>query len=461
MSTSISRPTAPSATSTRRESVLKKLTLLPLLAATYFMVAGGPYGLEDLVQHTGYLTSVVVLLLTPILWSVPTALMVSELSAAIPEEGGYYAWVRRALGPFWGFQEVWLSMAASVFDMAIYPTLFVRYFSGLCGRPDLATGLPAWLLGAAVIVTCVVANLRGARMVGRSAVVMVVVLLGPVVVLIVAAFWPQPLADGANAQPVEVDYVAGILVAMWNYMGWDNASTIAGEFKRPQRTYPLAMAGALLLVVLTYVLPVMAASRTGIDPANWKAGSWVDVGTALAGPWLGVAIALGGMIGALGTFNSLVMSYSRIPMVLAEDGYLPAVLARRHSKTKAPWVAILACAAAWGLALQLSLPRLFALDVILYGLSLLLEFAALLALRIREPALARPFRVPGGTLVAAILGFGPALLIGLAIYDQGCKWVPEADDPIAPATALLLGAVLATLGPAVYLVGLTLRRKPG
>ena len=91
------------------------------------MVSGGPYGLEDLVQAAGYRLAIVALLLTPLLWSLPTALMVGELSSAIPEEGGYYVWVRRALGPFWGVQEAWLSLAASVFDMAIYPTLFVLY----------------------------------------------------------------------------------------------------------------------------------------------------------------------------------------------------------------------------------------------------------------------------------------------------------------------------------------------
>src|SRR5260221_2536380 len=95
------------------------------------MVAGGPYGLEEIVQKTGYRSAIAILLLVPLVWSVPSALMVAELSSSLPEEGGYYAWVRRALGPFWGFQEAWLSLVASVFDMAIYPTLFVLYVSRL------------------------------------------------------------------------------------------------------------------------------------------------------------------------------------------------------------------------------------------------------------------------------------------------------------------------------------------
>jgi len=108
---------------------IAKLTLWPLVAATFFMVSGGTYGTEQIVQGAGYGRAILILLLTPVLWSLPTAFMIGELSSALPAEGGYYAWVRRGLGNFWGFQEAWLSLAASIFDMAIYPTLFVAYLT--------------------------------------------------------------------------------------------------------------------------------------------------------------------------------------------------------------------------------------------------------------------------------------------------------------------------------------------
>jgi amino acid transporter len=93
------------------------------------MVSGGTYGTEDIVHGAGYGKAILILLLTPLLWSLPTAFMIGELSSALPFEGGYYAWVRRAMGNFWGFQEAWLSLVASIFDMAIYPTLFVAYLT--------------------------------------------------------------------------------------------------------------------------------------------------------------------------------------------------------------------------------------------------------------------------------------------------------------------------------------------
>ena len=116
----------------------RQITLVPLIAATYFLVAGGPYGLEDIVSKAGYAGAMLILLITPLLWSLPAALMVSELASALPDEGGYYVWVTRAMGRFWGFQEAWLSLVGSVFDMALYPTLFVAYLGHFA--PALTAG---------------------------------------------------------------------------------------------------------------------------------------------------------------------------------------------------------------------------------------------------------------------------------------------------------------------------------
>src|ERR1700687_1221196 len=151
------------------------LTLAPLVASTYFMVSGGPYGLEELIARAGYQQALWVLVITPLISSLPTAFMVGELSGALPHAGGYYAWVRRALGPFWGFQEAWLSLVASIFDMAIYPILFVTYLGylgeylvpGFSG--DDLKGAPGLWIGAGMVAACALANLRPPRSVGRSA----------------------------------------------------------------------------------------------------------------------------------------------------------------------------------------------------------------------------------------------------------------------------------------------------
>jgi amino acid transporter len=235
---------------------------------------------------------------------------------------------------------------------------------------------------------------------------------------------------------------------MWNYMGWDNASTFADEVDRPQRTYPLAMFGTVILVAVTYVLPIAAVALTGLDANRWSTGGWADIARAVLGngavsQGLALALTIGGMVGAAGTLNALTMSFSRLPVVLAEDGFLPKVFAKRHLKTGAPWVAILACATAWALCLGFSFVKLIVLDVLLTGLSILLEFAALVALRIREPDLPRPYRIPGGLFIAIAVGVFPfALLVLTVIRNQA--------EPLGPINALHLGLIIIAAGVLLY-----------
>ncbi|MGZ4820414.1 MAG: APC family permease [Terriglobales bacterium] len=428
--------------------VRRSLGLLPLLAATFFMVSGGPYGLEDLVQKAGYTRALIVLAILPFLWSLPTAFMVGELSGTLPEEGGYYVWVRRALGPFWGFQEAWLSLLASIFDMAIYPTIFVLYLAQFA--PTLGSGRNGVLVGAAVVAIAAIWNIAGIRAVGKSSVYLMLALLSPFAILTVYAMWRTPGAAVIH-HGGSVDLAGAISVAMWNYMGWDNASTIAGEVEDPQRTYPRAMIGAAVLVAVVYLIPVGAAMIAGIDAGAWTTGSWVQAASALGGRWLGLVVVAGGMICGFGMTNALVLSYTRVPFAMAEDGYLPSAFLRVHPKSGAPWISIVACAIAWTVCLPLGFERLVLIDIILYGVSLMLEFIALVVLRLREPDLPRRFRAPGGLIGAVALGIGPAALLVL-MYVRG------ESERTGPVTALGLGAILALLGVVVYFFAARRRR---
>src|ERR1700737_610118 len=299
---------------------VRKISVVPMIAATYFMVAGGPYGLEEVVHKTGYVATLLILLVTPLLWSLPTALMVSELATAIPEEGGFYIWVRRGMGRFWGFQETWLTLAGSVFEMALYPNLCVAYASRF--TPGLQSGHRGLFLGFAMVVLCTAWNILGVQSVGEGSVWLNIALLAPFVALIVLALGMGRGGMAVSVPLRQVDLLGGVLIAMWNYMGWDNLSTIAGEVEAPQRTYSRAMFGAVLLVVVSYVLPVAAVARTGIDPNSWTAGGWTDVARLIGGETLAIAIALAGVIGAIGSFSALMLSFTRLPLGMGGGGYL-------------------------------------------------------------------------------------------------------------------------------------------
>jgi amino acid transporter len=223
----------------------RKMRLLPLIAATYFMVSGGPYGIEDILGGAGYGRAIAILLILPILWCLPTALMIGELASAIPAEGGFYIWVRRALGPFWGYQESWLSLSASIFDMALYPAIFVLYLSKF--SPGLTAGWKgyAWSLG--VVVLCGLWNLRGAPAVGADSVWLFVLLLAPFAIFVALGLWKgsmlHPAVQWGNLVSAPAagfgagsGFSTAVLVAMWNYMGWDLHSAAGGHGgRRPLR----------------------------------------------------------------------------------------------------------------------------------------------------------------------------------------------------------------------------------
>jgi amino acid transporter len=429
-----------------------KLTLWPLIAATFFMVCGGAYGTEDIVHGAGYSRALLILVLTPLLWSLPTALMIGELASALPDEGGYYAWVRRGLGNFWGFQEAWLSLLASIFDMAIYPTLFIAYLTRMV--PWVRVGHRGIVIGLVMVIACTALNLAGIHAVGITSFWLFLVLSAPfALIVLIAPFKAGALAHAATA-PVTTSagLLGGTLVAMWNYMGWDNASTIARGVERPERTYPRAMFASVVLVALTYLLPVLAVSLTGLPSSAFETGSWADVAGLVGGDWLRVALVLGGMVSGFGIFNALVMSYSRLPLAMAQDGMLPRVFAKVNPKTKAPWVAILACAAGWALCLGLGFERLVTLDIMLYGASLALEFVTLVALRIREPKLHRPFRVPGGLAGALLVGLLPTLLLALSVARS-------AHEEVLGMNGLTFGLLAILAGFVTYYATAPLRQR--
>ena len=247
-----------------------KLGLFPLVAATFFMVSGGPYGIEGLVQQSGYAFAIATLLAIPLIWALPTGLMVGELASAIPAEGGFYVWVRRALGDFWGFQEAWLSLAASVFDMAAYPAIFVLSLGQLW--PTALHNPWRVLIPAAVILSCVAWNMLGAKAVGGSSVVFGLLLLAPFALMAVLAPHRGIPSSGAHG-----GLYSGLIIAMWNFMGWDNASTVAQEVENPQRTYPRTMLWAIAAVTLVYVIPISAIGYSGVPASSWSDGAWVGL----------------------------------------------------------------------------------------------------------------------------------------------------------------------------------------
>jgi len=315
--------------------LVRSITTLSLVFILYFSTSGGAYTTETLVASVGPGAALLILLLVPVVYSLPEILIIGELASMLPLEGGYYRWVQRAFGPFWAFQNGWLTWMYSLVDMAIYPKLFVTYLAWFA--PELPRwGI--WTVGLVVIWGATAVNLAGAGRVGRSSVwagtfIITGFLATSVAALVHASHVPwhpfsAPGSGGKGAMAV------GLSIALWNYIGWDNASTVQGEVRDATRSYPRALAIALPLVVAGYIIPLLA-TLSATDWSTWVEGGWPRIALAAGGalgPLLAAWLALGGMVSALALFNALLLAYSRIPFVMAMDGLLPAALARTDAR---------------------------------------------------------------------------------------------------------------------------------
>ena len=227
----------------------RELGFLPLIAVVFFNVSGGPYGIEDTVGVFGPGLVLLLLLLTPLVWSLPVCLAMAELASALPEEGGYVAWVRRAFGPFWGFQAGWWSWVNSFVDVAVYPALFADYL--MFWWPGMST-LERWAAALAFVWILTALNLAGVRVTGWSAAVLGVIVLAPMAVftVVAAAHARQlPWVPFANErQGALAGLGLGLATMMWNYSGWDTPTTCLGETKAPATAFRRAVWSALPLI---------------------------------------------------------------------------------------------------------------------------------------------------------------------------------------------------------------------
>jgi amino acid transporter len=388
------------------------LTTLSLVFVIFFNVSGGAFTLEGLVADTGPGLALAFLLVIPLVWSLPEILIIGELASMLPEEGGYYRWVLRAFGPFWAFQNGWYTWLYSLVDMAIYPAMFNQYLSWFV--PDLSPAA-RWGVALVMIWGATVINLRGAFPVGRVSVIIGTFVLGAFALVAIFALpqvthvpWQPMLKPGKG---LGAGLAVGLSTALWNFFGWDNASTVGGEVVDAGRTYPKALALALPLIVLGYLVPLVPALGA-TDWTSWTEGGWPSIAraaTGAAGVVLAPLIAIAGLASALALFNALLLVYTRIPMVMAQDGLLPKFLGRADARGT-PVVAIVLSATIYSAFALLSFGHLVVADAIFYAAAVMLEFAALVHFRAREPNLRGSFRIPLGTRGVALLAFVPFLV---------------------------------------------------
>jgi len=430
----------------------RRVTMLALTWLIFFTTCGGAYGLEPLIGAAGPTWAIALILVTPLVWSLPTALMAAELTTLMPVEGGYYVWIRETFGPFWAVQQACWTMTCAVVWMAIYPVLFVSYLTFLI--PALSTSaVSRWLIAVLVIVLGMALNFQGAREVGRSAEVSAYLVLGIFVLLLVIWLMHAP-APSSIVEVLRSDLssshkgalLLGLSIIIFDCSGWENASTYAGEVDQPQRNYPRALGVALLVLVVCYLLPVIAGITVTTSPAIWSSDAgWPVISQLIGGRWLGGLVAVGGLVSMWGLFNGQLLYISRLPYVLACDGWLPGFLGRLSPEAGVPGMAILCFGVVIAIFAALSFGSLAIIQCLLYAAGLTLEFLALLLLRVRRPDAHRSFRIPAGWLGLGYVCVAPFAFAALLLYAILRDWRSY------PGQLFVVAAVVA-FGVALYLV---------
>jgi amino acid transporter len=373
---------------------LRKIRIVQLTAVIFFTVSGGPYGLEPLITYAGSHGALLLLLITPLLWDVPAIFTVLELNSMMPVTGGYYKWVKHALGNRWGFFEGWWTWLYTFVDLAIYPGLFVLYASYFF--PVLADyRIPICLC---VIWASAGLNILGIVPVGKTSLFLGVIVIAPFIVLFTLFFIhhagsihiPSPSLKGLPFPSLGM----ALYTVMWNCLGWDNVTTYAEEVEKPVRSYLVSVFSAFVLVIVLYFLVIFVTQQSGISNSVLADKGFPAVAELLSGKWLGGLIAFGGMASSLGIYAAVLLSVSRVPKVMADDDLLPKGLNRLHSRFQTPYVSILVCSIIVSLMILWPFADLLIIDVTVYGAGLSLEYIALIKLRMTAPDVHRPFKIP-------------------------------------------------------------------
>jgi amino acid transporter len=429
---------------------------LGLLGLIFLTVSGGPYGLESLIGAVGARAGVLLILLVPLLWCLPIALMAAELSSALPKLGGYFEWVRESMGEFWGFQEGWWSWLFTWVDMPLYPALCGELLRAtwpiLTGHALSNAHVLLFVLG--FIVAGALANCTGTKAVANYAVLAMAAVMAPFLVFVVVA-WRLPAAPSAASSALGggldlSGWALGLGTLIWNYSGWDNVSTFAPAVERPSRTYPRALLAGVGLITLCYLVPVLAGLHMDAAASHWQNGYFITLGARALGSRFGLLMSFTAVLSAWSQFTAQLPYVLPLPVSLARAGYLPPALGRMN-RAGVAMPALALCTAIYCVFALATFASLVGADVLLYSAGLTLELAALVKLRRRRAPSAGGFRVPGG-------GWGLALVCALPLSLAAATLVFAIFQE--PRFTLLTLAMLAT-GPLAYAIASRARLKRG
>jgi len=417
-----------------RQHEMKTSTVVFMI---FCLCSAGCYGIEEMIPQAGPGLTLVMLIVLPFLWSTPMGLVAAELGSALPQEGGYYKWVQRACGEFWGFQAGWWRTISIYFDNTLYIVLAGSYLGSVLNL----TGLEEFLFKASVVIFFTYINIRGIRDVGAVSTIISILVLAAFALVAAVGFaqWQTnpfvPFIPPDQTLLQSVGY--GLVIGMWIYSGYESMSTVAGELKDPQ-VIPRATLISVPLIMAVYILPTMAGIASLGRWSEWAPSGGVtygDVVTQVA-PSLGLFFVFIAIISQFSLFNTYVASGSRGFFALADDKLAPRILVRCSKDRGVPYIAVLSLGIFSLIACLFPFSVIVVVDVMLFMSAYALIFISACILRVREGDLPRPFRVPIGNKAFIAMCVPPLIIVFVAFFINGTDYF------VGGMAALVTGPVM-------------------
>ena len=386
---------------------------------------------KSMVQNVGSAEMVIFVFIFGGLLSLAGALTYAELSAAMPEAGGEYVYLREAYGPFfaflYGWTQMWVAKSGSIATLATaFFTYMANFFPALEG---VITEFHLPLLGLLTIKTGQIfamvvigllgwLNYFGVKVGGNVQIGVTVVKVGLIALLIVVGltFSGGNMANFSSSVPAPggvAGFFAALVAALWAYDGWNNVSMVSSEVKNPQRNLPLALVYGTVAVMAIYILANLAYFY--VLSASEVAGSDRVAAAMMRKVWGAGganAVSIAAMISIFAALNGSILTGARVPYAMARDRLFFRSIGDVHPKYFTPANSIIALTA-WSMVLILSggYDQLFTYVIfaswILYGMAT----ASVLVLRRKRPDLPRPYRAVGYPVVPIVFVLVAAALI--------------------------------------------------
>jgi amino acid transporter len=405
------------------------------------------------------------------LFLIPSAMISAELGTAYPEQGGIYAWVRRAYGRHWAARTTyWYWVNVALWMPSVY-LLFTGVLVGLFW--DGATVFQQSMVAIALVWVTVLVGLQtlsvGKRVTNASAVLKVAVILtiGIGGIVLAVRHGSANSFGGTNVLPDLGVAKFFLPVLVYQLLGFELVSSMSEELKDPAHDVRRGMFRAAAILSAFYVLGtvgiLLALPLEKIGLTEGLVETFKAVfGNGSIWPWvLGLAV----MATYFGNMVTWTLGANRSAVEAAHDGELPRLL-RRETRRGAPlWAFVLSGVIATAVLLFAGTFiksednlyfAIFASSSAIFLLPYLLLFPAVLRLRRIDPEHPRPYRIPGGAAgarVAVILATG-SILASLVLF----LWTPG--EPIDWSyTGPLLGIVAATIVIGEVVVSRSLKRS--